>query len=334
MESEGAERNQSEHSRRGGPEDLHGMPEPEAAKDVAVPAANFVRGFARWCDKALTKPVFVTKHGRITHALINIDRYAEMNEELPVETHDREANPFELAEWIDEAVIICDNDLIIESMNRIASATCGISASQCVGRRLYDCLPKLRGTLFDVHLMRTVEANESTSADIPSPLREEGWLRLQSFPLHGRNVLMFRDITEEVKRHRLADVKAALIEAMSVHNAIGYVRVDVSGLIERVDEPFCDLLGLPTKRLLGARLIDLITRENRVAFKAQLQEAMAGNGARRLTSRFISNSGETEDLVAAIVQLRGAYGAEGAVILLTPVHIDLIHGADQETARK
>nr|WP_306300237.1 PAS domain-containing protein [Erythrobacter sp. LQ02-29] len=229
------------------------------------------------------------------------------------------ADPFELAEWIDEAVIICDDDLGVVSMNRMAAATCGISASQCVGRKLYDCLPQLQGTLYEVNMMRTVQANEPTSADIPSPLRKDGWMRLQTFPLHGRNVLMFRDITEEVEHHRLADVKTAIIEAMAVHNAIGYVRVGVSGLIDRVDEPFCDLLGVPEERLRGARLVDLVSREKRVAFKSELEEAMAGNGARRVIAEFISNRGKTETLVAAIVQLKGAYGAEGAVVLLTSV---------------
>ncbi|MGB3805856.1 MAG: PAS domain-containing protein [Erythrobacter sp.] len=300
--------------------------DPATAKDTGVPAANFIRCFSKWRDEALVKPVFVTNHGRVTHALVGIERFIEIAEKPAPQVES--ANPFELAEWIDEAVIICDSKLVVESMNRVASAICGISASQCVGRELYDCLPKLQGTLFEVNLMRTVQANEPTSADIPSPLREDGWLRMQTFPLHGRNVLMFRDITEEVNRHRLADVKAALIEAMAIHNAIGYVRVCVRGLIARVDEPFCDLVGLPESRLLGARLGDLVVREKRVPFKAALEETMGGAGARRIISKFISNRGETEEVVAAIVQLQGAYGAEGAVILLTPVNLDVGIGGE------
>lgn len=295
--------------------------DPEAGGDGGVPAANFVRSFSKWRDEALVKPVFVTNHGRITHAMVGIDQFVQMNKDH-AETG-AGADPFELAEWVDEAVIICDSELFVESMNRVAAAACRNSSAQCVGRNLYDCLPQLRGTLLDLHLMRTVEANEPTSADIPSPLRAGGWLRLQSFPLYGRNVLMFRDITEEVERHRLADVKAALLRAMAVHSAIGYVRICVSGLIEMVDDPFCELLGLPESRLRGARLVDLVTRQKRLAFKSELEEVMAGGGARRIVSRFISNRGDTEDVVAAIVQLRGAYGAEGAVIVFTPARMDL-----------
>ena len=305
-------------------EPLRLVVEIDTPRSTGVPAANFVRSFSKWRDEALVKPVFVANHGRITHALIGIDQFDRLSEEHNAQAAD--VNPFELAEWIDEAVIVCDRDLVGESMNRVASAACRMSSSHCVGRNLYDCLPQLRGTLFDVHLMRTVEANESTSADIPSPLREGGWLRLQSFPLHERNVLLFRDITEEVERHRLADVKAALIEAMAVHNAIGYVRVTVSGQIERVDEPFCDLLGVREDRLRGANLVELVSREKRVEFKSALQEAMSGEGPRRLVSSFISNGGETDEVVAAIVQLRGAYGAEGAVILLTPADVAMPWG--------
>ena len=305
-------------------EPLRLVVEIDTPRSTGVPAANFVRSFSKWRDEALVKPVFVANHGRITHALIGIDQFDRFSEGQNAQAAD--VNPFGLAEWIDEAVIVCDRDLVVESMNRVASAACRMSNSQCVGRNLYDCLPQLRGTLFDVHLMRTVEANESTSADIPSPLREGGWLRLQSFPLHERNVLLFRDITEEVERHRLADVKAALIEGMAVHNAIGYVRVTVSGQIERVDEPFCDLLGVREDRLRGANLVELVSREKRVEFKSALQEAMSGEGPRRLVSSFISNGGETDEVVAAIVQLRGAYGAEGAVILLTPADVAMPWG--------
>ncbi len=319
MASESVELHKDDLTGCDAPEPSGLVADAEVSGDIGVPAANFVRSFSKWRDEALVKPVFVKNHGRITHALVAIDQFVQMNEDRDGRKADD--NPFELAEWIDEAIIICDRDLVVESMNRVASAACRMSASQCVGRNLYECLPQLRGTLFDVHLMRTVQANESTSADIPSPLREDGWLRLQSFPLHERNVLMFRDITEEVERHRLADVKAALIEAMSVHNAIGYVRVTVSGQIDRVDKPFCDLLGVREDRLRGAKLVELVSREKRVAFKAALEEAMNGGGARRIISSFISNGGQTDEVVAAIVQLRGAYGAEGAVILLTPADI-------------
>ncbi len=327
MSSKNSEPNKVDQCTGETAEHLRLVAEHEVSGDHGVPAANFVRCFAKWRDEALVKPVFVSNHGRITHALVGIDQFEQMKRSSAATN--AEANPFELAEWIDEAIIICDRDLVVESMNRVASAACRISSSECVGRNLYDCLPQLRGTLFDVHLMRTVQANEPTSADIPSPLREDGWLRLQSFPLHDRNVLMFRDITEEVERHRLADVKAALIEAMSVHNAIGYVRVSVSGQIERVDQPFCELLGLREDRLHGARLVDLVSRDKRVAFKHELQETMSGGGARRVISKFMSNRGETEDVVAAIVQLRGAYGAEGAVILLTPADSSSSFGTKQ-----
>ncbi|MEL7689212.1 PAS domain-containing protein [Citromicrobium bathyomarinum] len=308
------------------------MNEADTPKGTGVPAANFVRSFSKWRDEAIVKPVFIANHGRITHALISIAQLTELSHGHGGQAPD--VNPFELAEWIDEAVIVCDRDLVVESMNRVASAACRLSSSQCIGRNLYETLPQLRGTLFDVHLMRTVEANESTSADIPSPLREGGWLRLQSFPLHERNVLLFRDITEEVERHRLADVKAALIEAMAVHNAIGYIRVTMSAQIERVDEPFCKLLGVREDRLRGANLVELVSRDKRVEFKSALQEAMSGEGPRRLVSSFISNGGETDDVVAAIVQLRGAYGAEGAVILLTPADISSPWGAKGEYLAK
>ena len=176
--------------------------------EESVSAAGMVRSFARWREAALKEPVFVTNHGRKTHVLLSIDQFEEMRTKSSAP--EAISGPFELAEWIDEAIIVCDKELRILSINRAASATCRLSIGECVGKPLYGCLPQLQGTLLEIHLARTARANESTSADIPSPLRKDGWLNLQTFPLHDCNVLMFRDITEEVQRHRLADVKTAL----------------------------------------------------------------------------------------------------------------------------
>lgn len=292
------------------------MSDQAAITEPGVPSAEFVRSFARWRMEAVSGPVFIANHGRNTHVLLTAEQYQQqISEGRPAIGA---ADPFSLAEWIDEAVIVCDGKLRIESMNRVASAMCRLSSERCIGDLLYQCLPQLSGTLFEVHLLRTVRASELTAADIPSPLRQGGWLRLQTFPLHERNVIMFRDITEEVQRHRLADVKAALIQAMAVHNAIGYVRLSLAGLIDRVDQPFCDLMGLKEQRLLGAKLVDMVSREHQSEFKSALEQTLSGKGAARIKSEFLSNRGTREQVEVAMVQLHGAYGAEGAVILLTP----------------
>lgn len=287
---------------------------------VTATAAEVVRSFSHWRDVATKNPVFITNHGRETHVLLDIAEYKELTVPKGATGRSSGDDLIGLAEWIDEALMICDQDLRIEYANRVAGAVCRKPTADLIGRLLVDVLPAVSGSLMEVHARRTVVGGEPSAADIPSPFSNGAWLRFQSFPLGSCNVLMFRDITEDVQRHRLADVKASILEAMSVHGEVGYVRISLRGTIERVDDPFSRMVELDETRLLGISLSDLVVREQRVMFRDSLEHVMQGGPPTRLRVGFLSNSGEIAYARVSIVQLHGAYGAEGAVVMLTRCH--------------
>ncbi|WP_066554868.1 type II toxin-antitoxin system prevent-host-death family antitoxin [Croceicoccus bisphenolivorans] len=284
---------------------------------VTATAAEVVRSFSHWRDVASKNPVFITNHGRETHVLIDIEEYRELTGPKGTATRSNGDDLIGLADWIDEALMICDHDLRIEYANRVAGAVCRKPATDLVGRLLVDVLPSVAGSLMEVHARRTVVGGEPSAADIPSPFHDGGWLRFQSFPLGSRNVLMFRDITEDVQRHRLADVKTSILEAMSVHGEVGYVRLSVRGTIERIDAPFSSMVELDEQRLIGITLADLVIRDQRVDFRDRLETVMQGGPPQRMRVGFLSNSGGVAHAHVSIVQLHGAYGAEGAVVMMT-----------------
>ena len=55
----------------------------------------------------------------------------------------------------------------------------------------------------------------------------------------------------------------------------------------------------------------------RAAFRQALERAMQGQGAQCVQTMLLSNRGEAVAVKASIVALHGAYGAEGAVVLIT-----------------
>lgn len=283
---------------------------------LSVTAAEFVRSFSKLRENANRAPVFITNHGRTTHVMISTQTYDSLiaGDHAPPGLDEVET----MAEWIDEAVIICDRELRIEFTNRVAGAICRKPSGELVGRELTDALPEIAGSLMEVHARRTLIGGEPSAAELPSPFRENGYLRFQCFPIGERNVLIFRDITEEVKRYRLADVKTAMLEAMTLHGSIGYVRISVRGSIDRVDDHFCNMLELPEDRLIGIQLVDLVDLADRPAFREALEQIMRGGEARNLTSRFITNKSALVETRVSMVPLHGAYGSEGAVIVLTP----------------
>ncbi|WP_240530040.1 PAS domain-containing protein [Novosphingobium sp. PC22D] len=224
---------------------------------------------------------------------------------------------FSLVDWIDEALIVCDADMVVTFANRVARALIQLPASAIFGRPLFEALPRLNGSLMEVHARRTLIGREPSSADIPSPFKPGAWLRFQSFPLDQNLVIKFRDITEDVNRHRLADVKEAILAGMSVHGAIGYVRLSVRGTIDRVDQPFCDMLDLPEERLMAVPLCDLVATGDKPRFRDLQERVLRGDGPDRAIVRFLSNRGDLVEMVLSMVQLHGAYGSEGAICLMT-----------------
>lgn len=287
-------------------------------EDSTVTAAELVRSFAKWRDLSRQKPVHVTNHGRETHILLGVDMYEALagkgsSRDSAVSDEDQTIN---FADWIDDAVILYDEHLNITFANRVATAICRRPLQPLIGRPLTVALPEVAGTLLEVHARRTAVGSEPNGADIPSPFNAGSWLRIHSFPLSNRNVLMFRDISDEVERHRLADVKAALIETMSLHGGIGYVRLSQRGEIERVDPPFCAMLGLSEERLLGVPLADLVGRPQRADFRAAIDSVLRDGRKIKIDAPFLTNTGETAVVTAAVCPLHGAYGAEGAVLLM------------------
>jgi PAS domain-containing protein len=253
----------------------------------------------------------------VSHVLSSIDQYERLTSSQD-NTETPELTLFGLADWLDDGIFVCDRDGRLLYANRVAKAIARLD--DIVGDvPLADLVPSVRGTLFEVHYRRTLIGCEPTSADLPSPFRDDGWLHLRSFPLRNNIVLLFRDITEDVQRHRLADVKETIIEGMAVQGRIGYLRISLRGTIDRADKVFCDWIGLPEDRLVGAVLLDLVEKTERVTFREALDKVLDGAGSQNLDAAFLPNHEGIVRVRCGIAQLKGAYGAEGAVLLCTRV---------------
>lgn len=288
----------------------------------AVTAADLVRSFPACRDRATNAPLYISNHGRNSHVLVGVDQFKALlaaGSSPGAGAHTDELH--ELADWMDDAVIVADRDLRIGFANRVAHAVCRKPAASLNGRQFAEALPEIAGTMLEVHARRTLVSSEPSAADLPSPFADHAWLRFQTFPIGERIVMIFRDISEDVQRHRLADVKKALLQAMDAHGAIGYIRASLRGTIDRVDGPFCAMLGLPEERLINLPLVDLVTTASRPDFRAALDHVIRGGPARRIHASLVSNKGEAVDILAAMAPLHGAYGSEGAVILTTPLSI-------------
>ena len=64
-------------------------------------------------------------------------------------------------------------------------------------------------------------------------------------------------------------------------------------------------------------MADLVPLGQRVAFREALDAVLTGEGARTIDSAILSNEGLMVPVRVTISELRGTYGNEGAIVLLT-----------------
>ncbi|MFZ2997192.1 PAS domain-containing protein [Sphingobium sp.] len=281
----------------------------------SVAAAELVRNFAHWREIGAREPVMITHHGRETHIFMGVDNFRTMAaREIAAPPTDLLR---ELASHIHQGLILCNADLMIDYANGVALAMTRRWDQHLDGKSLWDALPEFAGTLTEAHIRHSLTSGEASAADIPSPFRSNSWLHFETFPFGEGIGLLLRDITADMQRYRLADVKIAILKAMSVHGRVGYVRVSTRGFIETADETFCAMVGLPENRLSSVCISDLVELSARPAFREQLEQTLRGEGDRRVTTRLLTNDGALLGIDAAIAQLHGTYGNEGAVIVVT-----------------
>lgn len=280
----------------------------------SVAAAELVRNFAHWREVGAQEPVMVTHHGRQTHVFMGLDRFRTMAAPGDHMPRDRSR---ELAERLHQGVILCRADLVIDYMNGVALAMTQRWDRQLEGRLLWDALPELSGALTEAHIRHSLMSGESSAADVPSPFRADSWLHFETFPFSAGVGMLLRDISGDMQRHRLADVKSAILKAMGAHGGVGYVRVSNRGFIEVANGTVCTVLGLPEERLIGAGLADLVELSDRPRLREMLEHVLSGEGDRTIELRLLTNTGTAQPCRIALSQLRGAYGNEGAVAVLT-----------------
>ena len=282
-------------------------------QEIFVRASEFPRQFGHLSQAG--QIVFVTHHGRETHALLPIAAYHE----FITAKADRGSAAFDqnLADWLPLLLVLIDDERAIVMANRTAHAMARRPGGSLVGCDLLQAMPTLGQTIFESYLNRTERAGEPCSFDLPDMFDVGTWHRVETFRSGTDVAILARDITDEMKVHRLADTKKAMIDAMLAHGGIGYVWINVRGRIKQVDAAMGALLQLPVERLVDVPVLDLVPIGQRAALRELIENALARAATQRVDTEFLCNDGTTVAVVCGIKDLRGLYGCEGAMMIVT-----------------
>lgn len=285
------------------------------SKRHSFTAAEVVRNFAVARELAAEHPVMITHHGRPTHVLVTIgDYHSSQVERSGLELM---SNPLhEIAEWIPDGTIVCDRNLDIIHINRVAAAMVRRTAEEVEATPL-SALPGMAESHLLSLIQRTNATNEFATVQMASPFAPDAWVEVRCFPWRERNVLFIRDITDRLDTLKMADTKSAILEAMNEHGRIGYVRLSLRGTIENLDEPFAGMTGVPSERLKGLPLVNLVPTSDRVVLRDALEDVLTGGARRKIELSMLDNKGETIPVAMALAGVKGMRGVTGAVAVVT-----------------
>ncbi len=285
--------------------------------DPAVTSAEFIRNFSQWRLKAVSVPVIISNHGKNTHALISYDRLSSHSVSPVRDKDDLAHSALTLLADLRDGVVIVDERTVIVSMNRTACEFMRVKAEAVIGRTLVDAFPQFDNSYVYRNMMRALRSGERYSGDAPSLLREGAWLRADIFPLDAGVGFVFRDISEEIAAFHLADAKQAIIRAMELDGSIGYARLSLREAIERADKVLIDMLGVSDEAITRVKFSALMPQARRPAFTSALEAALNGEGGQKLASDLVGRDGVTIPVTLSIVELHGAFAAEGAIVVIT-----------------
>lgn len=285
-----------------------------------VSSADFARRFGQLRQMQEDEAIFVTHHGRATHVLTTVRHYSALKDggtDKRVDPASVLPSLHDFANCLTLGVVLIDYDLRILDANYVAHAQLDRGEGELIGQPIFQAVPVLQGSLVETYVRRSVVSREPCSAEIPSLFRAESWIRVEIHPFARHVTILVHDITDDMKRHRLADVRQSLREAIGVHDGIGYACLNTRGHIDRVEPTFCGMVSLSEERLHHVAMADLVLVAHRVAFRQALDQVLSGEGARTIDSALLSNAGTAVDVRVTIAELRGIYGNEGAIVLLT-----------------
>lgn len=286
---------------------------------TAVTSAELTRQFGQLRQTASVEPVFITHHGRETHVLLAMNDYQWLCSGIANTGLNQQTSippTADVARWIDQACIVLNAEGQILFANSVAHAMTTQMDGTLVGQHLYDAVAELDGSPVQSYVNRAMATREHAAADLPSPFRDDAWIRLDVHPAAHHTTLLVKDITEDVKTNRFADFKQTLIEAVDRLGEVGCCRLNIRGRIERIDDWCARMLGLSKERLHGVALADLASRERRVTLRETIEAVLSGGSSRSFDTAFITNAGNSVAVRGVIAQLHGAHGGEGAVIAL------------------
>lgn len=292
-----------------------------AQEPQRVSAADFIRGFANWRLQSARKPVVVTHHGKDAHVLISLDDYrrldGEMASQIAAASDVLQVSLARIVDSFRDGVILIDRQHRIAAINPSASDMLEIPAARLIGEELMAAVPGLKESLIFHHVVRMVDYRERFSGDVPGMFRPYQWLHIDLVPLPVGGAIVLRDVSEAMEGFVAGDLRQATLDAVEIDGDIGHARISVRETVESANAMLTGLLGVNVAAVCRVRFSALLAVGQRAAFAQALESVFRSGNPARVASQMVTREGSVVDVTLSIVEVRGPYASDGAVVLVT-----------------
>jgi prevent-host-death family protein len=287
-------------------------------KTASVPAAELMRNFGRWQDRAAHGPVFVTNHGRPRLVLMSIEEFERLGP-LPPATSGIAMDPVTglLLDRLDDGFVAFDDREIVRRINTAAALYFRRPAEEVVGLPL-DQLADPTGNAESIgYVRRAISAGEVGMFEMASASYPGEIIRVQIFPFPGGGACLFRNVTPQRRAAEVAAGQTALSDALDSHGGVIHARLTAEGTFAEISESHALRLGVAAERLAEQRFVDLLATSSRTKGRV-LFEAVVQQGQPRAFDGQLMIDGISERAVRiAYAPLRAGFAIDGVMLVIT-----------------
>src|SRR3546814_7916256 len=118
------------------------------------------------------------------------------------ETIDEGANEIQIdkqAKWINQGLNLIEDDERIDHANPALVFLFPYEPARLTGRRLFEAIPELAGTLAESYLRHAAASRDVRLFEMPSPFRKDAWLQCRRAPVGDGVALLLRAIGPDMR---------------------------------------------------------------------------------------------------------------------------------------
>lgn len=241
----------------------------------SVTATQLVRDFPEVRRLAEKGPVRVTSHGRTDVVILSPAQYAALSAERDKD-HSRVDWKLSLVlDSIDTHVLILDEEMRIQRLNRYFSTDYATPPEYLIGRSISTLVEKPSDQFIVQRLGEVLRSGQPEVLVVPAPHREGRIMRVSMKPWPGGVAMFAEDITEReaIRDKKIAD--DAIDGALDALGGLGTANVQSNGMILSSSLALAHMVGSPANSLTGARLQNLFDP----ACRALIGEALADSSS-------------------------------------------------------